>query len=261
MTMRGVRGWIGGCLLLLMLNAGARVAPELELAAMPEGRVLDEARLFANDPAALNALSAKLQDVSERTGYPVYLAVFGTLIGSEVEEQAVALRDAWLGEGPGMVVVLEADSGKYDFGWKAVREVEQESGERFPVMDRSEISPQGRIALRQAARALEPLEKSSPAAVERLAMAVIGGIEEAFRQEDPQDAAEKRLRFILLGVGLLAAVILVALLVVAWVRRSDAREAERLIFPKISVGMRLGAPGGGGKLSSRSFGVVSQRKS
>ena len=58
---------------------------------------------------------------------------------------------------------------------------------------------------------------------------------------------------IILAVGLLAGTGLVALLVVAGLKRAESKALERFVFPKIGVGMRLGAPYGGGKVSSRSF--------
>jgi hypothetical protein len=42
--------------------------------------------------------------------------------------------------------------------------------------------------------------------------------------------------------------------VVAGLNRAEARSLVRYVFPKVSVGTRLGAPYGGGKISSRSFG-------
>jgi hypothetical protein len=59
---------------------------------------------------------------------------------------------------------------------------------------------------------------------------------------------------IVLAIGLISVAGLVSLLVVAGLRRAEARSLERYVFPKIAVGGRLGAPYGGGKVSSRSFG-------
>ena len=61
-------------------------------------------------------------------------------------------------------------------------------------------------------------------------------------------------RLILLAVGFGAAIGLISLLVVAGLKRAEAKALERFVFPKATVGIRLGAPFGGGKVSSRSFG-------
>lgn len=82
------------------------------------------------------------------------------------------------------------------------------------------------------------------------------GIDQAFKEVDEAEPDRWNVRVLMLGTGLMAGMLLIGLLVGAWIRRSDRKVTERLVFPEVTVGMRLGAPCGGGKISSRSFDVL-----
>ena len=89
---------------------------------------------------------------------------------------------------------------------------------------------------------------------ERLGTGIAGGVSAVLDEQAARPEGATKGRTVLLAIGLIAAAGLVALFVVAGLKRAEAKSLERYVFPKISVGTRLGAPYGGGKISSRSFG-------
>jgi hypothetical protein len=82
---------------------------------------------------------------------------------------------------------------------------------------------------------------------ERLAIGLTTGISKVLDERAAAPEGTTRGRLVLLAVGFGAAAGLISLLVVAGLKRAEAKALERFVFP-------LGAPFGGGKVSSRSFG-------
>ncbi|TAE73096.1 MAG: hypothetical protein EAZ65_04725 [Verrucomicrobia bacterium] len=65
---------------------------------------------------------------------------------------------------------------------------------------------------------------------------------------------EGRAQRVAQAIGVLATAGLGSLLATALLKRADTRARDRHFFPDVEVGQRLGAPCGGGKIRSRSFG-------
>jgi pyruvate dehydrogenase E1 component beta subunit len=80
----------------------------------------------------------------------------------------------------------------------------------------------------------------------RLGTGVAAGVSAVFEERAARPESSTKSRMTLLAIGLIAAAGLVALLVVAGLKRAEAKALERFVFPKVSVGTRLGAPYGGG---------------
>jgi len=243
--------WVAVAPLLAQELPGPDVPPP------PEGRILDQARLFEREPDRLEALSLKFRDFSERTGYPVYLAIHDSLIGSDTSERARLLADAWLGSASGVVVVFESDSGSYACEWRgpAERGLADADGTPVPTLGESDLPPQEELFVVRRLAALGELEKSSADAVERLALTLVGTLDHAFRRSTDPYGRERTMRLVGLIVALLAFAGLLALAGLWALRRFERRGDERLVFPRVRVATRLGAPFGGGRISSRSFRV------
>ncbi|BCX47167.1 hypothetical protein HAHE_10750 [Haloferula helveola] len=236
----------------MVVLALAPFATAAELPPSPEGHILDEARIFASEPERLAALSQRLTEFSDRTGFRLEVACHGSLIGTTPFGQAIRLRDEWLGEEPGMVVVMEMDGGKWELGWQEVRTVLTESGDEVPVLGPAAVSPQDRIAIRNRLAELPPMRAGSMQDAETFIEVLLDELDLALSEEP--DAGPRRGHVLILGLGLLAGMLLVAMLVYAAVRRADRIAGDRFVFPDVKVEPRLGAPLGGGKVNSRSFG-------
>lgn len=244
---------------LLVLPLGAQVMTEVPVAERPVGRVMDEGRVFDLEPERLAAVEKRLAAVAETTGYEVNLAVFDTLIGATLKDQTARLQRKWIGSSGGVVLVYEADSGRFELGWEAPPEVKLEDGERIPLVRDTDLPPHEILDVISRLRAFDPGDGDSLTRIESLIGLLADEVETALSGEDEVEARRQNVRVIVLGIGLLAVIALLALLAAAWIRRSDRRAGQALVFPKVSVGMRLGAPYGGGKCGSRSFEGLSRK--
>ena len=221
----------------------------------PGNGVFDEARLFAREPQRLEAIAASLDALEAKHGFRLYFAIYDTLIGRSIEEQAAALQKKWLAGKPGMVLVLEADSRRWRYSEAAPIVEKLAPGNIVKGSSPSDLSP---LELKKIDGELEAallaVAKDPQAFAETLGTGVAGKASEILDQRAAVSAGGNRLRITLLAIGLLALTGLVALLVVAGIKRAEAKSRERYAFPKVAVSMRLGAPYGGGKVSTREFG-------
>lgn len=247
----GMRWWLWCCLLLAGTGVGvASVLPE-----RPPGRILDQARMFSSEPERLERLSKELEDVSVRSGHQLYVAIFDSLIGSDVEEQAFLLREKWLDREPGVVLVFESDSGRYVLDWVTAEGYRTEDGEWVPVVGEHDLLLRKQIQIRNQLRALGKGGATASDAVVTVVTTLAKGVDTAFQAET--EPPKWKLHWLMLAAGLVAGMLLVGLLVGAWIRSSDRRSGERLYFPEVRVGMRLGAACGGGTVSQKSFSAES----
>jgi hypothetical protein len=220
----------------------------------PEDRLLDESRVLARDEERRQAIVAALAELEAKHGFRIYYALYSSLYGRSLNERARQLQEAWLGDKPGLVLLLETDSRTYRFAMPVPRPREIEPGTKLEMPESSDLSL---LDLSIVDRGLEGSLMTAGDSAEfakRLGTGVATGVSAVFDQQATRPAGGNRSRMILLAIGLISVAGLVALLVVAGLKRAEARSLERYVFPKISVGMRLGAPYGGGKISSRSFG-------
>jgi hypothetical protein len=215
--------------------------------------LLDEAGLFSREPERAAELSRRLERFTSETGYPVYVAFFGTLIGWDLEGLTHRLEENWLGRGPGLVFVVEADAGRWRLGWADSPDIYDDDGRRMVARSDLDLGGPDKLALRNRLREAGPMRPTSSDDGFRRVEILLDGLREAHEPID--DAARKRERQRLgaLIAGLVAGVLLLGMLGAAGLRRIERRENERFVFPEIEVGKRLGAPRGGGKIRSRSF--------
>ncbi|WP_035609331.1 hypothetical protein [Haloferula sp. BvORR071] len=228
---------------------------EIVVPPAPENLVLDTGRVFAREPEKLKAVAAALGALQDKHGYRLYFVVYDSLIGRTLEQQAAALQAKWLGEQPGMILVLESDSFSWRYGQAPPKEEELEPGN---IVKRNRPTELSVFELKQIEGELEQsllaVSKDRQAFAETLGTGVASGIGKLLDQRAAAPASSSRTRTALLSIGLIAVAGLVSLLVVAVLKRAEAKARERYVFPKVGVAMRLGAPYGGGKVSARDFG-------
>lgn len=251
----GVRGIFVALLLLWSsaLSIKAQEEPFVPPPA-PEDRVLDESRVLVRDAGRREAIAAALAALEAKHGFRMYYVLYDSLFGRDLAERARILRQAWLGEQPGMVLLLETDSRTFKIDRPPARQKEVEEGTRLEIPEATDLSS---MDLSEVLRDLEGSRmtaKDGAEFAERLGLGVATGISSVFDERAARPEGSTKGRMVLLAIGVIAVAGLVALLVVAGLKRAEARSLERYVFPEISVGTRLGAPYGGGKVSSRSFG-------
>lgn len=216
--------------------------------------MLDESRVLVRDEERRQAILTALAELEDKHGFRLYFALYDSLYGRSLNDRARVLRDAWLGDNPGMVMVLETDSRTFRFGMTAPRQKEIEPGTKLDIPESTDLSS---FDLSEILRELDGTLKTSGDGAEyakRLGIGVATGVSTVLDQQAARPEGAGKGRLILLAIGLFAIAGLAGLLVVAGLKRAEARASERYVFPKVGVGTRLGAPYGGGKISSRSFG-------
>ena len=246
--------------MMLVSSVMAQDIDKLAPPPAPAGHILDDARLFKLEPKTLAGLSERATEISERTGYQIYVAIFDSLIGTDVKEQSRLLQEAWVGEEPGVVLVYESDSSTYELGWSRTPDAVTEGGQRVPILASEDLAPQEQVRIFNELSQLKVDKNGSTESAEKLVVAFLDRIDRAFKEVEAVEPARWNVRVLMLGTGVLAGMLLLGLLIGALIRKSDRKVAERLVFPKVTVGMRLGAPCGGGKISSRSFDVLPRGK-
>ena len=251
----GMRG-IVAVLLSIRAMCAVAFAQEEEFIAPPPPAdgVLDEARILAREPERHRAIAEAIGEVQAKHGFRLYYALYDSLISSSAGERAMQLQQAWLGDKPGIVLVLETDRGVFRFGQAPPKQEKIGPG---GVIERSDPASIPASALVEILRGIEePLRESKDRGEfsEKLGIGVAQGIGKVLDEQAAEPEGGTRLRMVVLAIGLLAGTGLAALLVVAGLKRAESKSRERFLFPKVTVGMRLGAPYGGGKISSRSFG-------
>jgi hypothetical protein len=254
---RPVRGIIVALLLLLgtALSGRALALDEKFVApAPPADRVLDESRVLARDAERRQAIAKELAALEAKHGFRMYFVLYDSLFGRNLADRARELQEAWLGGQPGMVVVLETDSRNFKVGRAPLPQKEIEPGKRVEVPGPTDLAPSDLSAVVRELEGALMTARDSGEFAERLGAGFARGVSGVFDERAARPEGGTKGRMIALAIGLIAVTGLVALLVVAGLKRAEARSLERYVFPKISVGMRLGAPYGGGKISSRSFG-------
>lgn len=248
------RSWSAFLLFVVLMTKVARADDgDYAVPPAPEDRVFDEARLFARDPERRQAIVESLETLEDKHGFRIYYALFDSLFGRSLDERAHVLREAWLGDRPGMVVVLETDSGAFQIGRAEPEVTEVEPGVEMPIRGDLELSP---VELSGLVRDLEGRLRESTGSGDfaaRLGTGLAEGVAAILDERAAAPEGGTRPKMIALAVGLIAATGLIALLVVAGLKRAESKAMERYVFPKIGVGIRLGAPFGGGKVISRSF--------
>lgn len=255
-----VRLWNLILLILVIPLVGQDLEEVVPIPPAPKGHILDDARLFKLQPEVLEGLSKRLTEISERTGYEVYAAIFDSLIATSAKEQSRVLQEAWIGENPGVVLVFESDSSVYEIGWSRTPDAVTESGQKVPLLAESDLAPQDQVRIFNVLSGMKTDKKGSMESAAKLITVFSDEIDQAFKDVEAVEPARWNARVLMLGTGLLAGMLLIGLLIGAWIRRSDRKVTERLVFPKVTVGMRLGAQCGGGKISSRSFDVLPREK-
>lgn len=237
--------WLGWALSLLACH-GQLVPEETEpeIPPAPAYGVRDASGVFARDPERMRRISAALRKLEEKHGYKIHVVVEPAMIGSSPQEMAAVLQQHWLPEGNGLVVVYEADSKQagvsrsVDAGM-AVEAAQVPAFEVVAILSRVLGGMDGGL---DSAAFLESL-------VNKLVEEFSGYFE---RREAPASAA-RTLRMILLLTGVLCLLGLAAMGLALFVRNSDKKEKRVFHFPEVDVPERLGAPYGGGSVTSRRF--------
>ncbi len=222
-------------------------AKEEPLPAPPADFVIDQADAF--NPEEEAALKSDLAQFHNRSKMGIYVAAYTTLPETTAQLWAERLAHEWLRDRPGAVLVMNRGTGPDEQGMgiagKVTNEQQFTSAALFKAMEEARVK----------AREVEIQPGGSPAKGLRGAADSLMQSFDAHGDatETPANTAN-RWRIL---TGLAGALVIGSALLFLFHRfqeRLEKRSTEQFLFPDVSVGRRLGATQGGGKIAGISFG-------
>ena len=218
---------------------------ESSAAKPPDFGVRDESGFFSKDSGALKRISDQVRKLEIDHGFHIYLLVEPVLIATTAPELASQLQQSWLPHGDGLVVVFESDSRSLGFG----RDVGGAPTE----------TPQVRVPTHETAAILLRAQEATDTqlAPEAFVESLMGNLVKEFgdyfeRRKAPLPAG-RSLRLGLLTIGALTLLALIAIAVGSLVRLPSMAGNRTFRFPAVDRPERLGAPCGGGDVTTRRF--------
>jgi len=239
--------WIMLCWMLAQLACHGQVLPgasETEIPAPPAFGVKDESKIFARNIETMRRVSTALHKLEEKYGYKIYVVVEPVMISSSPHESAATLQQQWLPDGNGLVVVYEADTKLAGIS----RSMDESMAAEVTQVPSYEV-----VAI--LSRVLGSMDDSldSAAYFESLVINLVEEFSAYFERSEAPISSTRSLRMILLITGTLCLLGLVTMGIGYFVRSSEKKAKRVFHFPEVDVPERLGAPYGGGSVTSRRF--------
>lgn len=212
--------------------------------APPAFGVLDGGGFFNRNPSALKRISDRIRKLEHDHGYMIYLVVEPLLISSTAAERAAQLRQAWVPDGNGLVVVFETDSRNLAIG-------------RDLVDKQPAFKDLARVPTYETAAMLSrALETSDPRlAPEVYLEALVGQLTNEFdgyfNRRDAKPPAARSMKIALLVIGTLSLLGLGAIGLGGLMRHARMAGVLSFRFPVVDLPERLGAPCGGSVTARR----------
>lgn len=216
----------------------------------PSDHLLDVGGLFERHPERRQIISERLLKMETEHDLPVYVAVYAGLIDSTLSRRARLLYDKWIGpDRDGLLLVYNTDTREREIVTPRNGHASLRDGEgilsRLPAYQMIPILAELRATLKGVEDRVDFLDRTTEILVARL---------DELLRERPAATGD---RFVL---GLVAVVLVIGLVLTLFgvfanrrLREADERVRERFYFPEVTVGIRLGAPFCGGRLSVVDF--------
>lgn len=212
----------------------------------PDFGIRDESGFFNRNAGATKRISDQLRKLEAEHGFRIYLMVEPVLIATNAPELAAQLQQYWVPEGDGLVVVFESDNRGLGFG----RDMggpphEKAAAGSVPTHEAAAI-------LARAKDATDP-NLAPEAYIESLMTNLVDEFTIYFEKRAAPIPATRTLRLGLLTVGALTLLALGAIAVGSLVRLPSMAARKIYRFPVVDRPERLGAPCGGGNVTTRGF--------
>ena len=246
----GLAAWL--CWAALLLPGYGQSLPEwLSKNAAPKPPdfgILDKSGFFNRDSGAFKRISDQIQEMEQDHDYRIYLVVEPVLIAASAPEMAAELRQAWVPDGNGLVIVFESDSRQLGVGRDLTGSAE--NPRRVPSHELTAV-------LNRALGSADP-KLATEVYVENLMEKVIGELNAYFKRRATPPPADRSMKIGLLVAGTLALLGLAAIGLGGLVRHSSMAGTRRFRFPTVDRPERLGAPCGG-NVTARRFAPPTPR--
>jgi hypothetical protein len=214
----------------------------------PDFGILDKSGFFNRDSGAFKRISDQIREMEQDHDYRIYLVVEPVLIATTAPEMAAELRQAWVPDGNGLVIVFESDSRQLGVGRDLTESAE--NPRRVPSHELTAV-------LNRALGSADP-KLATEAYIENLVEKVIGELNAYFKRRATPPPADRSMKIGLLVAGTLALLGLAAISLGGLLRHSSMADTRSFRFPTVDRPERLGAPCGG-NVSARRFAPPTPR--
>jgi Txe/YoeB family toxin of Txe-Axe toxin-antitoxin module len=200
----------------------------------PDFGILDRSGVFHRDSGTFKRISELIRQMEQDHDYQIYLVVEPVLIAASAPEMAAELRQAWVPDGNGLVVVIESDSRHLGIGRELTGSAENPL--RVPSHELTALLN----------RALEAADSklATEAYIENLMEKLTGELNGYFKRRATPPPAYRSVKFGLLVAGTLALLGLAAIGLGGLVRHSSMARVRSFRFPTVDRPERVGAPCG-----------------
>ncbi len=205
--------------------------------APPAFGVLDGGGFFNRNQGALKRISEQIRKLEQDRGYMIYLVVEPVLLASSASERAEELRQAWVPDGDGLVVVFETDGRNLAIGRDLVdKPSASKSVTRVPTYETAAI----------LSRAMSATDSTVAPEVylEALTAKITSEFDAYFKRRDTPPPAGRSMKITLLVIGTLALLGLGAIGLGGLMRHSRIAGVQSFRFPAVILPERLKAPCG-----------------
>ncbi|HSJ04602.1 MAG: TPM domain-containing protein [Verrucomicrobium sp.] len=213
---------------------GGLQSAEPALPARPASHVYDDARVFS--PEQIQKLESQLANAHQQVGASIDIATFTYITGGNTNQLAQTLATTWQGSEPGLILVFNRGTSQPAIA------VSPGMWQKYPADD---------VTL-AALRVSNVFSQGPPVPDERMMAATEFALAEISQLEKNRLARQQVFTADDRTLAIIVAVTLVifgsaAILLSRRLRRRRDEVAETFTFPEVHVGLRLGAPFGGGK--------------
>lgn len=216
--------------------------------APPADGLVDRAGLGHRNPELVARMREDIRQLRDDHAFRLYIVLESVLVSGNPQLLANSLRRSWVPKGDGLVLVFEMDTRSLGIGQSFEQEVDPTK------------APAGQVPSYETNGILENARAGvDPASAETMLATFVTRVTEGyngyFLRKDAPVSGERSVKMGLIIIGGASALALLGLMAALLVRRSDDRGGGRCFyFPEVQVSERLGAPYGGGEVSSRQFG-------
>lgn len=216
----------------------------------PADGVLDNAGIFRRNPAQLMNITERLRQLREEHGFLVYVVIESLLVQGNGQTTANNLRNRWIPDGNGLVFVFEVDTRRLSLGQRLEQNFDP-AGKRETQIPSYETNAILSGAVTDIDRSADP-----ELFLETFLVRMTDGLNNYFRRKADPVPEGRTVRLGMVIVGASAALALIGLGAAWLLRKSDRTGGGKcFFFPETETEERLGAPYGGGNVSSRRFGT------
>jgi len=210
----------------------------------PPGGMMDEGGLFSRNPSIGARIGDRLRALDRKHGYRIHLVIEPVLMTTTAPDLAETLRQTWLADGDGMVIVYESDTRRLGIGRDLAGTEPTFPGIRVPTHQSTAIIDGAIAATDKSLR--------SDVYLESLVDSLVDGFDRYFESMSASRPRGHSRRLLLLVIGGLAVLGLCAIAVGALTRLNSVRGVRTFHFQPVDRHERLGAPSGAA-VTTRTF--------